>query len=138
MRFKKEKDEEPGINMVPLIDVLFLILVFLLLTSTFDIATGIRIQLPKVMNQIVGQERVNINLLIDQTGQIFHEGKKIEMTALREHLEKIIKEKGPVNLVLQADKETHHGIVVETMDIAKNAGVQSVIIAARWKADKIY
>lgn len=136
MRFKKQKEEEPSISIAPLIDILFLLLIFFMVTSHFDIASGVQINLPDVTKRIIGEEEENrITLIIDKSAQAYLEGEKIEVKELQERLQEIIKEKGLLHLVLQADKDVTHGKVVEIMDLAKNAGVSSIIIAARWKSD---
>ncbi|MBW1921269.1 MAG: biopolymer transporter ExbD [Deltaproteobacteria bacterium] len=64
-------------------------------------------------------------------------GKKIGARELMKKLKYLVIEKGLIQVVLQADKDVRHGVVVETMDIAKRAGVRSIVIAARWKSGKI-
>ena len=56
---------------------------------------------------------------------------------LGERLKTIVHEKKSIQLVLQADKDVKHGFVVQAMDIAKSAGVRSIVIAAQWKVDKV-
>ena len=56
MRFKKFREEEPRVSIAPLIDIVFLLLIFFMVTSHFDIASGIRINLPKVAKRIIGEE----------------------------------------------------------------------------------
>ena len=138
MRFRKKKEEEPRISIAPLIDIVFLLLIFFMVTSHFDIASGVRINLPKVTQKILGEEdESRIVLIVDKSAQIYLEGNKIETEALEEKLQGLVKEKGLLNLVLQADKDVSHGNVVRIMDLAKSAGVRSIIIAARWKAEEL-
>ena len=71
----------------------------------------------------------------DTSGQAYFEGNKIDEIALFERLSTLVKEKSRVHLVLFADKETPHGSVVRIMDLSKRAGVNSIIIAAKWKTE---
>jgi biopolymer transport protein ExbD len=136
MRFRKSREEEPGINMAPLIDIVFLLLIFFMVTSHFDIASGVKIDLPKVAKKLIGdKEQNNVTLIIDKSAQTFIEGQMIEVDALQENLRQMVTEKGVLHLILQADKDVSHGYVVRVMDLAKNAGVSSITIAARWNAD---
>jgi biopolymer transport protein ExbD len=138
MRFKKKKEEGPEISIAPLIDILFLLLIFFMVTSHFDISSGVRINLPKVTKRIIGEEDENrVTLIIDKSAQIYLEGEKIEQEELRRLLEEKVKEEGLLNLVLHADKDVSHGTVVGIMDLAKSAGISSIIIAARWKAEEM-
>ena len=136
MRFRKYREEEPGINMAPLIDIVFLLLIFFMVTSHFDIASGVKIELPKVTKKLLSDDEKNtINVIIDKSTQTYMEGQLIEIEALKENLKQIVSEKGVLHLILQADKEVSHGYVVRVMDLAKSAGVSSITIAARWKND---
>ena len=137
MRFKKVRDEEVRLSIAPLIDIVFLLLIFFMVTSHFDVASGVRIQLPRATKGTFDQEKNKINLIIDKSGQVYYEGKPVDINALKESLERLIREKGLFHLILQADKDVRHGRVVEVMDLARAAGVQSVVIAARWKSDKV-
>ena len=137
MKFRKSKEEEPQIGIAPLIDIVFLLLIFFMVTSHFDIASGVKIDLPKVGQKVISDNKDNkITLVIDKSGEAYLEGDKIGNESLREKLEDLIKQKGPLQLILQADKDTAHGKVVEIMDLAKSSGVNSIVIAARWKSEK--
>ena len=138
MRFKKNREEEPRISIAPLIDIVFLLLIFFMVTSHFDIASGVRINLPKITKKISGPEDENrITLIIDDSAQAYIEGKKIDEDALKSRLQALVKERGFLDLILQADKDVSHGKVVHIMDIAKSAGIHSIIIAAKWKAQDL-
>ena len=138
MRFRKPKEEEIRLSIAPLIDIVFLLLIFFMVTSHFDVASGVRIQLPKVAKKIYNEKTDKITLVIDKSGQIYIKGKKIDMKALSIRLQNISKEKGLLHLILHADKDVRHGKVVQIMDLAKTAGVHSIIIAAGWKPEKAF
>ena len=136
MRFIKKKEEEPRIGIAPLIDIVFLLLIFFMVTSHFDIASGVRINLPRVTKRILSEEKGrSITLVIDKTAQVYLEGVKMDPKTLEKDLENLIKERGVVDLILQADKDVSHGTVVRIMDLAKSAGIHSIIISARWKGE---
>jgi len=138
MRFKKVKEEEIRLGIAPLIDIVFLLLIFFMVTSHFDVASGIRIRLPNVAKKIFNQENNKITLVIDKSGRIYLKGKRVGMKTLQKRLQNLVKEKDLVHLFLQADKDVRHGRVVQIMDLAKSAGVHSIIIAARWKSEKVF
>ncbi|HIC85466.1 MAG TPA: biopolymer transporter ExbD [Desulfobacterales bacterium] len=137
MRFKRITiEEEPRLGMAPLIDVVFLLLIFFMLTSHFEIASGVRIRLPKVARKVYESEQAKVIVLIDKQGTIYLKGKKVDLGLLKDKISKLVNEKGIVNLVLQADKYSSHGRVVAVMDAAKKAGIRSIIIAAKWKPEE--
>ena len=134
MRFKKKREEEITIGIAPLVDIVFLLLLFFAISYHFDIASGVQISLPKMSKTISGDEDENrVMLIIDKSAQIYLEGQKMDLKTLQERLQGYVREQGLIRLVLQADKDVSHGSVVEVMDVAKTAGVYSIIIAARWK-----
>jgi len=137
MRFRKPEQEEIGLSIAPLIDIVFLLLIFFMVTSHFDVASGVRIRLPKVAKKIYNEETNKMTLVIDKSGQAYIRGKKIDMKTLKKKMQDFANEKGRVHLILHADKDVKHGKVVQIMDIAKMAGVHSIIIAAGWKSEKV-
>ena len=138
MRFRKINEEEIRLGIAPLIDIIFLLLIFFMVTSHFDVASGVRIRLPKMAKKIFNQEEDKITLVINKSGGIYLKGKRVEMKILRKRLKNLVKDKDLVHLILQADKDVKHGRVVQVMDLAKSAGVHSIIIAARWKSEKVF
>ncbi|HDM10476.1 MAG: biopolymer transporter ExbD [Deltaproteobacteria bacterium] len=134
MKFSKVKEEEPRLGIAPLVDIVFLLLIFFMLTSHFEIASGVPIRLPKVTQKIFNTQEMKVTVLLDRTGKIYFHGKKLTLGELRKKMEKLVEENGIVHLILQADQDTRHGRVVDVMDVAKSAGIRSIIIAARWKS----
>ena len=136
MRFRKSQEDEIRLSIAPLIDIVFLLLIFFMVTSHFDVASGVRIRLPKVAMRIFNQYENKVILVIDKSGQTYLKGKRLDMKTLQKRLETLVNEKGAFQVILQADKDVKHGRVVQIMDIAKSAGAQAIIIAARWKPEK--
>jgi biopolymer transport protein ExbD len=136
MRLLRKKAEEETILLTPFVDIVLNLLIFFAVTSQFDISSGVRIKLPQVSKVIAGQEENKVTVVIDREGQAYFEGKTVDMKQLEERLKALVIEKGTLQLILQADKEVMHGRVVEAMDVAKSVGVQSILIAAQWKAPK--
>ncbi len=133
MRFKTKKQEEPIISIAPLIDIVFLLLIFFMVTSHFHVASGVPIKLPKItQNAYDGKTTQDIIVAIDQAGAVYLKGERIELAELGSKLKEILQQDRPARLLLQADKEAKHGIVVQVMDIAKTSGVSSIVIAAQW------
>jgi len=137
MRFKKVRDEESRLGITPLIDIVFLLLIFFMLTSHFHIASGVPVRLPKISQKEHDRKGNKVTLVIDRSGNIYLKGKKVDIKKLGSKLSARIKEDSRLHLVLEADKDVRHGRVVNIMDIAKTAGVSSIIIAANWEPEKV-
>jgi biopolymer transport protein ExbD len=138
MRFKKVKDEEPRLGITPLIDIVFLLLIFFMVTSHFHVASGVSIKLPKVTQKVFNKDGERITLMIDKEGRAYLKGKKIDLNKLSIKLKALVENEGLVHLILEADKDVTHGNVVQVMDLAKTAGVLSIIIAANWEPKKVF
>jgi biopolymer transport protein ExbD len=139
MRFRKAiPDEEPRLGIAPLIDVVFLLLIFFMVTSHFNLASGIPIRLPKVAQKSYDREEQKVTLVMDARGNVYLEGEKIDLASLGSRLQVLVEKEGLVQLLLEADKTVQHGNVVQVMDLAKQAGVLSIVIAARWEPHKGY
>lgn len=138
MRFRKRKDDEPDISIAPLVDIVFLLLIFFMVTSHYDIAAGVQIKLPRVTKKAANPDADSkIFIIVDKNANIYIDGTKIDIKDLQNRLKEEVKKRGMVHLVLQADADVKHGKVVEIMDIAKNAGINSIIIAARWRSKNL-
>jgi biopolymer transport protein ExbD len=138
MRFRRTTEQEPRLGIAPLIDIVFLLLIFFMVTSHFDVASGVRIRLPRMSQHIYGSEEFKMRVLLDRKGQIYLEGDRLDSKTLSQRLKDAVAENGVVHLVLEADEDVRHGLVVQVMELAKRAGVHSVVIAARWDAENVF
>ncbi len=136
MRFKKNRDEEPTIGIAPFVDMVFLLLIFFMVTAQFSVVSGIPVQLPKGSGKTFDENRDKVTLVVDKEGRMLLKGMQLDLKGLDKELRSILKEKGLVSLVLQVDRSVSHGTVVEVMDTAKTAGVNTIIIAAEWKPQR--
>jgi len=137
MRFKKIKEEEPLLGITPLIDIVFLLLIFFMLTSHFHVASGIPIKLPKVAQKTYDKKSHEIILVVDRDGRTYLKGELIDLKDLGPKLKGLVDKDSLSHLLLQADKDVKHGMVVQIMDLAKRAGVPSLVIAAQWEPKKV-
>lgn len=138
MRFRRKKEEEPILAITPLIDIVFLLLIFFMLTSHFHVASGVPIRLPKVTQNAYDGNSQEITLAIDREGRVFLKSEQIDLEELRRKLQVLVDKGEIVQLVLQADKEVQHGRVVQVMDLAKSSGISSMVIAAQWDPKKVF
>jgi biopolymer transport protein ExbD len=76
--------------------------------------------------------------MIDREGRTYLKGDIIDLKKLATELKGLVMKDGLIHLLLQADKDVAHGKVVQVMDLAKRAGVLSIIIAADWKPEKVF
>ena len=131
MRFRRHLELEKGqkeINITPLVDMVFLLLVFFMLTSSFIVMPGIKINLPKAVTSEVIKEK-NIIITVNSDNVIYLNEKPITFEELTEHLKGIVAEEKTRPLLIKADKNTQLGAVVKVWDICRNVGVTQINIA---------
>lgn len=121
---------EVNLNMGPLIDMVFLLLIFFVVTTSFVKETGIDVQRSTAATAEV-KERGNIMLGVNIEGQVYYEGKRIDVRSVRAHLERALAEDPESGVVIVADKDSHTGVVVQAMDQCRLAGAKQVSLAAR-------
>lgn len=131
MRFRKHLELEKGqkeINITPLIDMVFILLIFFMLTSSFMVLPGIKINLPKAVTAEVIKDK-NIIITINNENVIYLNEKPITPSELTSYLEKLVQAKQEKPLLIKADKDTQLGIVVRIWDICRKVGVSQINIA---------
>jgi biopolymer transport protein ExbD len=130
MQFKEQKRRRTSINITSLIDVLFILLIFFMVSSSFIEQPGMKLELPTIQSKEV--ERVeNLVMHISQDGAIFLGDKEVSLDNLGSEIEAMIPNIKEKTLVLKADKQTEHGLIVQIMDIAKRSGLTKIVIGTR-------
>jgi len=121
------------INMGPLIDMVFLLLIFFVVTTSFVKETGIDVQ-RSVASTAETVERGNIMLAVSVDGEIYYEGRKIDVRSVRAHVERALAEDPESAVVVVADRGSRTGIVVQAMNQCRLAGAKQVSLAASREA----
>ena len=117
------------INMGPLIDMVFLLLIFFVVTTSFVKETGIDVQRPIASTAEV-KEKGNILIGVTADGRIFMDRKEIDIRSVRAYVERFMAESPEGGIVVVADKMSQTGLVIRVMDQCRLAGAANVSIAA--------
>ena len=126
------KEESVEVNLTPLIDVVFLLLIFFMVTTTFDRHAKLKVSLPESSQKATQQQSDPLVLSIDAKGNYFINGRQVvnqSLDTLKQALQKIIGENTDMALVLRADANTPHKAVVRAMDAASQLGLTKLSIA---------
>ncbi len=134
MAFQRKKREDPKIDLTPMVDCVFLLLIFFMIGTTFIQTPGLSIKLPESTSQAIEKNPEEVKIYLSKQGEIFLEETLVTMPALRRHLEGFKSKAGRMTFLLMADKEARHGQVVELMDLAKVAGFERLAIATEQRA----
>ena len=123
-----ESQEQQGIDMSPLLDVVFILLIFFIVSTVFVKETGVEVDKPQAISA-QRQDQNAILLAITESGEVFYDSANIGVAGIRGTLEQLlIGEDRPV--VIQADRTVPTELLMEVIDEAKIAGAHSVNIAA--------
>jgi biopolymer transport protein ExbD len=126
---RTEAEEESNIDITPLIDVVFIMLIFFIVTATFVKETGIDVNKPDAPTAVV-KENANILIAIDAKNNIWIDQRKVDIRSVRPNIERLHAENPQGSVVIQADKGSKTDTLISVMDASRAAGVYNVSIAA--------
>ena len=125
----RKTSKTAGVNMAPLIDMVFLLLIFFMVTTSFVKETGIDVQRPTASTAAL-KEKGNILVGVSSDGRVFLERKQVDVRSVRAHIERCLAENPEGAVVIVADKTSQTGVVIQVMDQCRLAGARNVSIAA--------
>ena len=132
MNLKPDHRDDIDLNLTPLIDVVFLLLIFFMVSTTFEQQSKLKVELPEASSQAAKQEANTIVIGIDAKGRFFINDRQLVNTqfkTLKMALIKTVGDNKDVPLVLKADAKTPHQAVVMAMDAAAQIGLTRLSIA---------
>jgi biopolymer transport protein ExbD len=132
MRYSRSRARSATLNLTPLIDVVLVLIVFFLMTTTFVLAPGIKVDLPpgRTMQRTSDSDAL---VVITQDGTVYYQNERVDLQTLHVALSQAQQQHLGLRLVIQADKSAQHGRVVEVMDMAKGMGIDRLAIATASK-----
>jgi biopolymer transport protein ExbD len=127
--FQYVEEEEAEINLTPMLDVVFIMLIFFIVTASFVKESGLDVNRPDAPTA-VKKESANILVAIGASNEIWISGRRIDPRAVRANIERMHAENPEGSVIIQADKKSFTETLVLVMDSARQAGVFNVSIAA--------
>lgn len=128
LRKSKRKDLFSLIDLAPMTDMVFQVLLFFILSSSFIVEPGIKVNLPKSQTSEI-QVQQKLMITVDKNQQIFIENKVVPLENLEERIKLLLPYYSDKLVIIRADKSVPHGLVVKIMDTAKLAGAEKLAIA---------
>ncbi len=128
-RTHTQENTVENINLTPLIDMVFILLIFFLVTSSFTKESGIEVDRPTAQTA-VREEQGSMIIGITKDGKIWIENNQIELRAVRAHVEHQYAQNPEGTIIILADKSARTGITVDVLDQVRLAGVTNISIAA--------
>ena len=132
MNLKPDRRDEIDLNLTPLIDVVFLLLIFFMVSTTFEKTSKLKIDLPEASAQATQQENKKIVIGIDVKGRYYINERQLvntQLKTLKIALVKIAGDNKEMPIVLRADAKTPHQAVVRAMDAASQVGLTRLSIS---------
>jgi biopolymer transport protein ExbD len=126
----REPEEDAAIDMTPMLDIVFIMLIFFIVTTVFVKPAGIDVNKPEGVTA-VSYKNANIFIAITEDGDVWMDRREISPDAVRSNLEKLLLEQPSEAVFIQADLKAKHGLVVEVMDQVKAAGIDRVAVSVR-------
>ena len=128
-RRRHREQEESEIDITPMLDVVFIMLIFFIVTASFVKEAGIDVNRPDAATAEV-KERGNILVAITDSNQVWIDRRQVDVRSVRANIERLRAENPEGAVVIQADKNSKNGLLVKVMDAARQAGVDNVSLAA--------
>ncbi|CED57698.1 MULTISPECIES: ExbD/TolR family protein [Aliivibrio] len=126
---RSSNQEEAQIDLTSMLDIVFIMLIFFIVTSSFVRESGVEVNRPQASN-VSSQKDAGIFVAITASNDIFIDKRMVDAERVQATLEHLLLEQPDASLVIQADEHAYNGTVVKVMDAAKGAGVKGIALAA--------
>lgn len=130
MNYRRTRRETPTPDITPLIDVVFQLIIFLVVTTTFTSSPGIKVDLPQSKSVEYVDQKEQLSVLIKSDGSLVMKGQTLNREELAARIATQAKIDPNATLILNGDTEANLGLVVEVMDISKRNGINRIHIGA--------
>lgn len=125
-----QSDDDSHFDMTPMLDIVFIMLIFFIVTTSFTKESGIDINRPTA-STAVRSEHGNILIAISENNEIWIDKRNIDVRSVRANVERLHAENPQGAVIIQADKNSRNGILVQVIDQTRLAGISNVSIAAK-------
>ena len=138
MRMQSRPREEPELNLAPLIDVVFLLLIFFMVSTTFERDTEISLELPEASGEPLQTERLVVEISIDAEGRYYINQQELintQIDTLKRGIQQAMGDEQRPQVIISADRQTPHQAVISAMDAARQLGLVNLTFATRSPAE---
>jgi biopolymer transport protein ExbD len=125
----KSESGPTSLNITPMIDMVFILLIFFAVNASFVKEAGVEIERPSARSAVT-QEQANIMIAVTENGEVWVDRQRVDPRSVRGHVERLHAENPEGAVVILADDKSRTGLVIEVLDQARLAGVENVAVAA--------
>ena len=129
MNFSRTRRVDPIVDMTPLIDIIFQLVLFFMVSTTFISAPGIEVDLPRSSADTVLRDQDDLSIWVAEDGAVYVDDKPVDFEGLKSALDVAAADNPNTLIMLKADRGVAHGRVVAIMDAARNRGLTQLAIA---------
>ena len=126
----RTEEEDAQVDMTPMLDIVFIMLIFFIVTTVFVKEAGIEVNKPDA-SQAFLHKNANVCIAITEDGDVWLDKREVALDSVRANLERLLTEQPTDYVFIQADIKAKHGVVVKVMDQVKAAGIDRIAVAAR-------
>lgn len=127
IRAQKQR-EEAHVDLTSMLDIVFIMLIFFIVTSSFVRESGVEVNRPEA-SHATSQKEAGIFIAVTASNEIYIDKRLVDVERVEATLEHLLLDKPDASLVIQADELAYNGTVVKVMDAAKGAGIGSIALA---------
>jgi biopolymer transport protein ExbD len=129
MQLRNRRNSDYGVDLTPLVDVVFMLLLFFMVTTSFNVSTSLKLELPTSHSTVKEQQIKEVKVQIDADDQIYVQDEKVSDDDLRRRILNISKGDPNMRVVIQADANSRHKRLVLVLDTLRELGMGKVGIA---------
>ncbi len=126
--FFKSDDEDVEINMTPMLDVVFILLIFFIATTSFVRESGVEVNRPEAQSTAALSQK-SVLVAITSDNQVWIDRHQIDVRAVRRNIERLLADTPESTVIIQADKAAQTGVLISVLDQTKLAGATSIAVA---------
>lgn len=130
MRKHASTEENAEIDMTPMLDIVFIMLIFFIVTASFVKEAGVEVSRPDAQTA-VKQDKANILIAVTDKNEVWLQRRQIDSRAVRANIERLRAENPEGSVVIQADKNARVGLATEVIDAVRQAGVMDYVLATQ-------
>lgn len=132
MNLRQSPGDDPEVNLTPLIDVVFILLIFFMVSTTFQKESEINIELPEASGEPLEERKDQLEIIIDANGHYFIDEQQVvntELVTLKKAIQKFLGEQRDLPVVIRADRTTPYEAVIRAMDATAQLGLVNMSLA---------
>ena len=133
MPFLRKQSEAPRLDLTPMVDVVFLLLIFFMISTTFIETPGLSVNLPESSSEVIDRAPEELKIYLSHEGNIYYGKRLLSLREFKALLAEGHEVADRTTFLLMADEDAQHGQVVTLMDLAREAGYRKLAIATEHK-----